>query len=216
MTAAGDYPIRADIPIGSPVEASATFTVINPSIILSPDRGNPGNAVTVNGSGFARNTPGRVLFDTDGNGLYDPGEPSQSLTTSGSGAFVTTLVAPTVGEDQYDVLADFPIGSPIDASATFDLVHANIILDPEGGNPGDTVDIDGDSFAANTPGRVFFDTNGNGACDSGEPSQSLTTDSYGGFSTTLTAPSGGLTVNALADFPIGSPVEAYATFYFWN
>ena len=55
-----------------------------------------------------------------------------------------------------------------------------------------------------------------GVYDSGEPSQSLTTDEYGSFTTTLTVPSGVQTVNALADFPIGSPVEVYATFYLWN
>ena len=189
---------------------------MNPSITLHPDRGNPGS-LSVDGSGFGRSTAGRVFFDTNGNGLYDSGEPSQSLTTSGSGTFSTTLVIPMTGRTSTVCWLTFRSGCPLEASATFNLVLAEIVLSPEQGNPGDTVRIDGDSFAANTPGRVFFDTNGNGVYDLGgaEP-VSLTTDADGYFSTTLTAPSGHLTVDAIADFPIGSPVEASATFRFSN
>ena len=46
--ATGGYSIRADLPIGSPVEASTTFTVTaTPSVILSPTAGRAGDTITI-------------------------------------------------------------------------------------------------------------------------------------------------------------------------
>ena len=56
------YPVRADIPLGGSVEASANFTVSTPSLTLSPNTGVAGTVISVTGSNFALNTAGAIGF----------------------------------------------------------------------------------------------------------------------------------------------------------
>ena len=56
--AAGDHSIRV---IAGSMVVSATFTVMNPSIALSPGQGNAGTTVTVNGAALPAHPWPRVL-----------------------------------------------------------------------------------------------------------------------------------------------------------
>jgi hypothetical protein len=57
--AAGSYNIKADVPSGGSVEASASF-LVTPAISLSPASGPPGTSVTVSGSGFGAGDSGTL------------------------------------------------------------------------------------------------------------------------------------------------------------
>jgi hypothetical protein len=215
--APGIYPVRADIPSGVPVEASASFTVPSPSVTLSPTSGVPGTVITITGSGFAINTSGVVSFDSNGDSVIDPGEPQVSVTTTAAGAIPAGIIltVPAVAAGVYQVLADIPSGVPVEASAIFTVPSPSVALSPTSGVPGTVITITGSGFAINTAGVVSFDSNGDGAIDPGEPRVSVTTTAAGviraGIILTVPAVAPG-TYPVRADIPSGVPVEASANF----
>ena len=215
--APGTYGVRADIPSGGSIEASASFTVSSPSVTLSPSTGGPGTAITITGSGFAPNTAGVVGFDSNGNGAIDPGEPQVAVTTTAAGAIPAGIIltVPAVAPGTYGVRADIPSGGSVEASASFTVPSPSIALSPTSGVAGAAITITGSGFAPNTAGVVGFDSNGNGAIDPGEPQVAVTTAADGtipvGIILTVPAVAPG-TYGVLADMPLGVPVEAVASF----
>ncbi|HAG09358.1 MAG TPA: hypothetical protein DCK87_07365, partial [Desulfotomaculum sp.] len=75
------------------------------------------------------------------------------------------------------------------AKANFTVKGATLSLSPNKGIPGTTVTVTGHRFPANTPGWVWFDTNGNYERDSGEFYKKVTANGYGKFIVSLTIPS---------------------------
>jgi hypothetical protein len=214
---AGVYQVLADIPVGVPVEASASFTVLVRAITLSPVSGAPGTVITITGSGFAPNTAGVVGFDSDGSGAIELVEPRVSVTTTGAGAIPAgiTLAVPAVAPGTYPVLADIPSSGSVEASANFTLLVRAIALSPVSGTSGTVITITGSGFAPNTVGAVGFDSDGSGAIELVEPRVSVTTTDAGFIPTgvTLTVPAVAAGVyQVLADIPVGVPVEAAASF----
>jgi hypothetical protein len=212
--APGAYSIRADVPLGFPWEASATFTRLPaPIITLTPTSGGAGTTVTVNGTGFVAGAIGIVWFDSDGDGVFDAGEPSASAPAGPGGAFLATLTVPAVVPGAYSIRADVPLGLPWEASATFTLPATAIVLTPPSGGIGTTVTVNGTGFTVGATGIVWFDSDGDRVFDAGEPSASVLPVVAGNFSVTLTVPAvapGAYFVRA--DVPSGGPVEASATF----
>ncbi|MGD0353801.1 MAG: IPT/TIG domain-containing protein, partial [Dehalococcoidia bacterium] len=207
----------ADIPVGVPVEAAASFTIPVPSITLTPASGVPGTVITITGSGFGSNIAGAVGFDSNGNGAIDPGEPQVSVATTAAGAITagTILTVPAVPAGVYQVLADIPVGMPVEASANFTVLVRAITLSPVSGAPGTVITITGSGFAPNTAGAVGFDSDGSGALDPGEPRVSVTTTAAGaipaGITLAVPAVAPG-TYPVVADIPSGGSVEASANF----
>ncbi len=99
--------------------STPTTSSTGPNLTLNSTSGAAGTTITIIGSGFAANTYGGVFFDINRNGTYDSGEPIQYLTTSSVGTFSTALIVPQVPPTAYPVTADFPVGPPSEASATF-------------------------------------------------------------------------------------------------
>ena len=119
---AGNHSVQADIPSGTPPEASAVFEVV-PKITLTPRTARVGQKVTISGTGFRERIGGRVSCDVNGNGKYDDGEPSISVTTTLYGTFTEYWNVPAgTPPGLYDILADCPIGSPIEDSETLVVV----------------------------------------------------------------------------------------------
>lgn len=185
---------------------------------LSAASGVAGEFVTVSGTGFDSGVSGTIWFDTNGNGVMDGGEtmPWGTITTDASGSIpgVALPVPPAVPTGTYTVQADFPVGGEIEASVTFE-VTAGVLLSCSSGIPGVTTFITGSGFAADAAGTIWFDINGNGVLDGGEPSAAVTTDAGGAIplTTSLVVPAataGAYTVQA--DIPGGGAIEASATF----
>lgn len=208
---AGNHDIRADIPLGNPVEAARGFTVVG-GISLNPSNGLAGNSVTVSGFSFASGASGNVWFDSNGNGVMDAGEPSQLVPASSSGTFTTSLIVPSVAESFYFIRADIPSGGATEASAVFRL-RSEIRLSPASGPAGTVTTVIGTGFVAGASGNVWFDTNSNFIKDTSEPSQAITASSGGTFTTTLTIPAVSLgPYQVRADAPTGSLLEANTLF----
>jgi hypothetical protein len=120
----GTYNVRADIPTGDGIEASASFSY-TPKIAISPTSGVSGKVIpiTVTGGGFAPSTSGYIWFDTNGDSVRDTTEPQVAVTVTDTGAIPagTTLDTPGTLEPSktFWVRADIPPGTPIEASALF-------------------------------------------------------------------------------------------------
>jgi hypothetical protein len=97
------YQIRADVPLGGSVEDFDDFTVPTPSITISPTSGSPGTSITVIGSNFKLGSTVTIFFDLNTNGVVDPGESVGTATASSTGAFSTTVTAPTLPSGTYAV-----------------------------------------------------------------------------------------------------------------
>jgi hypothetical protein len=211
--AGGSYNIRADVPSGGTVEASAPFTVILPTITLNPTSGPPGTSISVSGANFLAAASGFVWFDTDGDFIVDPGEPSVAVTTDAAGAFTATLTVPTVASGIYNVRADIPSGGAVEAYAPF-TVTSVITLSLTSGSPGTSVTVTGSGFAASTIYRVYFDIDGDSVWDSGEPYDDETSTAVGTFTATLTVPTvaAGTYYIRADDTWTSAPAVASATF----
>lgn len=120
---AGAYQVRADIPDGDGIEASASFTV-KLGINISPNTGVMDTVVTITviGGCFTPNASGYIWFDTNNDSVMDASEPQVSITVSDVGAIPAgvTLDTPALLPNKiYQVRADIPAGTPIEASASF-------------------------------------------------------------------------------------------------
>jgi hypothetical protein len=96
------------------------------------------------------------------------------------------------------------------------LAAPSISLTPSSGVSGTSIVIAGGGFGSHKDGYVWFDSNGNGVRDAGEPCKSVRSTHFGNIpsGTALTAPVGvavGI-YRVRADIPGGGSVEALADF----
>ena len=140
------------------------------SMTLNPTSGPVGTVIAITGSGFAANTSGNLISPWV----------SKLLTTTPDGTFSTTVTVPekTPGGD-YPFAADFPLGGPEEASATFTVTPARITVNPTSGPPGTTITITGSSFLPDTEVEVVLWPH----------LANLRTSPTGTFSTTMDVPS---------------------------
>jgi len=200
---AGDHPVQADIPSGGSVEASASFTVTIPSIVVSPPSAAGATYVQITGSGFVPGTSGTLTLEYE----------YWSVTTSATGTFSKTIGLPFVPAGHYPIQADIPTGGFVEAFAMVNILR-DVSLNPESGGSGQLVYISANGFVPYTPGIVFFDTNKNNHCDAGEPSRPVKADWKGTCGVApLNVPAVGPgTYPVHADVPSGGSIEASATF----
>jgi hypothetical protein len=221
----GAYPIRIDLPEGGSVEATANFTVKGPALTISPRRGIPGLKISVSGSRFPANKAGLVWFDTNYNLVCEAGEPSKEVITNKYGGFVTALTIPNVypGDypvgiepGNYPVRADIPKGNSLEATEVMEISVPILDLSLGVGTPGTIVLVTGLDFRPKTTGRIWFDTDGDGKRDAGEPTKKVKTDQEGKFKAFLTVPRKarvGASYLIYADLPVGEKTEAWSDFF---
>ena len=126
--------------------ASTTFTVLVPTITLSPAQGPKGVTVAVTGSSFSPNT-GIATFTFNG---ATPGtQGCTSQTTTGTGAFACTFTVPSLAAGTYNVVATGADGGTDTATASFTITAPAISLSPSSGPVGTTVTISGTGFSPN-------------------------------------------------------------------
>jgi hypothetical protein len=221
----GAYPIRVDLPEGGSVEASANFTVKGPALTLSPRRGIPGMKISISGSRFPVNKAGPVWFDTNYNLVYDAGEPSKEVITNKYGGFVTVLTIPNVYPGDYPVgiepgnypiRADIPKGNSLEATEVMEISVPVLDLSLGIGSTGTIVLVTGLDLMPKTTGRIWFDTDGDGKRDAGEPTKKVKTNQEGKFKAFLTVPRqarSGASYLIYADLPVGGKTEAWIDFF---
>lgn len=128
-----------------------------------------------------------------------------------------------IGDTPYQtILTDFdnyPLMGQWDNGTVATSETEQIQLSIDFGIPGVTMFITGDGFAPDTEGIIWFDTNGNGVPDNGEPLTNLTTDADGSIPllTSLTVPSVDLgSYNVIVDVPDGGKNKTSAIFKVTN
>ena len=209
-----------DLSNNGTVDAFAPFTITGKlNLIPNPAQGPPGTSVSAatNSNGFAASSSGYSWFDTNNDNAVDAGEPQAAVTTAANGTIASSgsISVPLVAPGTYQVRVDILPDGSVDASAPF-TVKAGISLSPASGAPGTVITVTGGGFTINTPGYVWFDTNGNNVMDAGEPQVAVTSTDIGAIpaGTTLTAPTlpPNTTKYVRADIPAGNPIEASASF----
>jgi len=165
--------------------ATSSFGVTIPRLVITPAQGPAGATVTVTGHGFSVNTPlARLVFD---------GVP---ITSCVSGSLITGTIAPGGFSCTFVVPNVLPATVPVSAmdmtgatgNTTFWVTVPTLVISPETGPAGTTVTVMGHGFSVDTPlASLVFDGVTITSCLSG----SLTTGSIapGGFSCTFLVPS---------------------------
>jgi predicted nucleic acid-binding Zn-ribbon protein len=172
---------------------------MQPVVSISPDKGTAGTKITVD-VGYYNITsaaqPTYVFFDTNKNGKYDSGEPyngtdkSPGLSLDNVGNGTVTLTVPAgVGYGTYKVYANNTLGQV--RYATYTVMEPVMNIGPTSGAAGATVAVEINYFnktAGAGTTYTFFDSNGNGIWDLGEPKATFTLNNTGGGTATLTVP----------------------------
>lgn len=183
----GDNTIAITDNIG--LVASGTFTVVTPTISISPSTGNMGTTVTVTGAGWNPDARGVVTL---GGGLT-----AVTAIPDAAGGFSASIAIPSnVGTAGATVsfTASDALGNTATAQS-FTVTAASITLDPASGAPGTEVTVSGTGFQPSSPLTVLTIAGANMLAG-----QNITvTDSLGTFATTFTVPglaAGAATVTA--------------------
>jgi hypothetical protein len=212
----GTYPVRIELPVGTPVKPTANFMLSNATIALTTRKAVPGGTLIAYGSNFTPNTGGTLWFDSNDNGVQDAEEFSRDLVSDKYGKFMINVVVPNAKAGVHAIRAVFQGNDSNSALAKINvLTPPDLSLSVSNGEPGSTVIIAGAYFATWTTGIVWLDTNGNGKRDVGEAVKTVRTDGFGKFQTPITIPAkskpGACTF--YADIPsLGRP-EAASGFY---
>jgi hypothetical protein len=170
---AGPNTVRAS---GGSASATATFSVaLAPSATLSPNSGPTGTSVTVTGSNFASNSAITITY----NGTQVTTTPA-SITSDASGGFTATFAVPPSTAGSHAV----SIRDGTNTSTRTFTVAPALNPSPTSGPVGTRVTVNGTGFAANSAIAASYD----GSAIATNPS-TITSDSRGGFSATITIPS---------------------------
>jgi hypothetical protein len=178
--------------------ATDTFTVEQPVIAISPDKGTAETEITVQVNYYNRTVATYVFFDTNKNGKYDSGEPRKDWTAAGAGALNNTggksdkLKVPAgVGYGTYTVYSNNSLGQV--KSAAFTVMEPVMAISPTSGGEGTIVTVSINYYNKTVSTYVFFDTDGDGVCDASEPSSEVKArdlNNTGGAVATIQVPFG--------------------------
>lgn len=160
---------------------TATFTVLAPTLSLTPNSGFVGTQVTVSGTNFNPSSTVTITFD---------GATVATTTATSSGTLPTGGSAPkftvqTINAGSHTISANDGVNS---VSATF-TVNPSIVINPTSGprNSPNTITVSGTGFAANSIVTIKFEGNLQSTTPTPVP-----TDNLGSFSAiTFTVTPGG-------------------------
>jgi hypothetical protein len=193
----GDYTITVMDSEGN--TASDTFTV-GASITLSKDEGPVGTYLRVEGRGFTEDATFDIGDIVLSNGMdYDCwiDNDDDPVEVNSQGRFRADIVIPSAPDGEYEIVATEVGGMGASAAADFDIDEegqAEIELDPEFGQVGDTITIKGWNFTQlrDTEVVIYVD---------GDEVKTLETESDGTFEGTFRLPgaSGTATVSAVQE-----------------
>jgi len=187
----GPYNINATNNVQSVV---AAFTVMEPIIVISPNKGTAGTTIDVYVNYYNKTVSETyVFFDANRNGKLDGTETKVTLSLNDTGGAHTTLPVPNrVGYFVYNVYANNSLGQV--RYASFTVMEPVMTINPTSGGEGTTVTVTINYFNKTVSTYVFFDTNGNGRYDAGEPRSpptgGLSLDNTGGNVSTIQVPFG--------------------------
>jgi YVTN family beta-propeller protein len=174
---AGSKNVIATDSASSQLSNTATFTIITPTILLSPTSGPAGVIVSVTGSNYIPSHTLTVKF----NGVIVTTSPP-TITSTISGAIpagTKFTVPPSPGGGKPVTVTDGTNTSP---AATF-TINPTISLSPTQGSPGSMVSVAGAGYLASSTITIKYD----GVTQTTTPI-AVTTNTAGSFSATFAAP----------------------------
>lgn len=155
--------------------ASASFAIV-PAVTVNPASFTSGSQVTINGTGFAATS--NISTSIDSTVIN-----ANAATTSNLGSLTLsnfTVPALAGGSHTFQVTD----ASNNTATLTFSVTQS-IVISPESGPPGTTVQVTGKSFSPNVPVAIYFDGNGVATTPVSPP-----TDATGNVTATFVVPPG--------------------------
>lgn len=160
---------------------SDTFSVVEPAaqptLMVDPSEVNPGDDVTINGSGFLPGEEVEVTIDGEGG--------TTVVQADENGSFSLDVTVPEDADLGTYTASALGLESERTASDTFDVVEPgavspSVTVDPSEVNPGDTVTVTGEGFLPGEEVVVTIDPSGE--------SVTVTADEDGAFSVEVTIP----------------------------
>lgn len=146
----------------------------SPIITASPTTGPPGTVVTVTGSGFGNNEKGITI-------TYDGKPAASGIPASALGSWSSTLTIPASTVGPHAISATSPVTQASNIGGTSFEVIPSVTLSATSGYVGQTIQINGLGYAANSPLSLTYD-------DEQIPAQGITTDGTGSFSRSFVLP----------------------------
>jgi hypothetical protein len=180
------YVITAADSATTPNVASANF-VVQPRIIsLSAEAGAVGDSITVNADGFTASGSVSIFFDNTSS------TPLATVAANASGVIPATSITipPAVRGIHNIIVRDNTYTSQV-PSKIFQINQSKVILSPTSGTVGTVVTVNGNGFGSGVTVAFEFD---------GSPflnTTTVTTDTTGSFTKTLTIPNSGSGVHVI-------------------
>jgi hypothetical protein len=204
----GMYSVVATDVTTTATSNSITFVVTVPAITLSPGQGPVGALFGVAGSGFSVNSGAAVTFS--GSSLSPTSCSSgtfvgTAITTTDSGTFACTFSVPAEGPANFNVGANDVATSTPTSTISFTVTAISIVVAPDQGPVGTTVDVAGTGFSVSSAlAALVFDSVAISSCASG----SLATSVTGTFGCSFPVPTGSSGTTVAATDPGGQVASA--------
>jgi hypothetical protein len=144
----GSYNVCADVPSGSPNEATTPFAVTPDITITFTTPAHVGDTITVAGTGFAATAGITVRFDTTSVG---------TTTTTSSGTFSSfTFTIPASTEGSHTIKAEETSSTTNNATESI-AISPKITINPTTGSVGDAITVSGNGFDGSSTVTISFD-----------------------------------------------------------
>ncbi|MFC7400996.1 choice-of-anchor G family protein [Citricoccus sp. GCM10030269] len=192
-TESGDFEVEGvsgEVRETAPLEVEAADEVGPAELSVSPGSVEPGDDVTVEGSGYPPNEDVEVqLLDPEGNPVAGT---ATTATTDENGDFTTTITVPEGTESgRYDVEAvsgEVRETAPLDVEAEDGATAPELSVTPGSVAPGDDVTVEGSGYPPNEDVEVqLLDPEGDPVAGT---ATTVTADDDGDFTTMITVPEG--------------------------
>jgi hypothetical protein len=150
------------------------FTVMA-SVFIDPDNGNIGDTINITGKGFEDDEDGIVI-------TYDGQVLLKDIAANSEGDWTASVKIPASTSGIHDFGAYGSMTTTLNCAGTAVIIRPKITIDPDGGNVGDVISINGSGFNGQRPLTITF----------GDESVlfGAQTDSNGSFTSSLTIPEG--------------------------
>jgi hypothetical protein len=157
--------------------ASQSYTILSPTLVLTPNSGTVGSSVVATGSGYDPTAHLTLTFGPAAISSCTAG----SLIANATGKLSCTFPVPVVADGANTVLATDGLNG---ASATYTVGAPTLTPTPSHGNVGSSVTVSGSGYARSSALTLNYSATPITTCTSG----SLTSSAAGAFSCAFTIP----------------------------
>ena len=173
-SASGSHSIDAYGSVTTAASVPNVTFAVTAGISISRSSGTAGSSLTVTGSGFGASETGITV-------TYDGTPVVQDITANPQGGWSATFEVPASTSGSHRIGAYGSLTQAASATGVNFNIGAAISVSSDHGYVGETIDVMGSGFSANTPLKLSYD-------GQDIPGQGETADSSGSFSKSITIP----------------------------